>query len=83
MKTQVILTMKEQHKLEMVIDYEPGKVPAQTAAILRWISKRQFRRLVAAYRKRGVAALAHGNRGRRPANRISNDVRQNGNNKVD
>ncbi len=28
MKTQVTLTMKEQHKLKMVIDYEAGKVRA-------------------------------------------------------
>jgi hypothetical protein len=31
---------------------------------------------VAAYRQRGIAALAHGNRGRQPANRISEAVRQ-------
>ena len=76
MKTQVILTMKEQHKLKMVIDYEAGKVPAQTAAKLLGISKRQFRQLLTAYRKRSVVALAHGNRGRTPANRISDVVRQ-------
>jgi len=68
--------MKEQHKLKMVIDYEAGKVRAQKAAELLGISKRQFRRLVAAYRQRGIAALAHGNRGRTPANRISEKVRQ-------
>ena len=76
MNTQVILTMKEQHKLKMVIDYEAGKVHAQRAAELLGISKRQFRRLVAAYRQKGIAALAHGNRGREPANRISEQVRQ-------
>jgi transposase len=76
MNTQVTLTMKEQHKLKMVIDYEAGKVRAQRAAELLGISKRQFRRLVAAYRQRGIAALAHGNRGRTPANRISEQVRQ-------
>jgi len=76
MNTQVTLTMKEQHKLKMVIDYEAGKVHAQRAAELLGISKRQFRRLVAAYRRRGIAALAHGNRGRQPANRISEQVRQ-------
>jgi predicted DNA-binding transcriptional regulator YafY len=48
--------MKEQHKLKMVIDYEAGKVRAQRAAELLGISKRQFRRLVAAYRQRGGAA---------------------------
>ncbi|MEN4100840.1 MAG: helix-turn-helix domain-containing protein, partial [Anaerolineaceae bacterium] len=68
--------MKEQHKLKMVIDYESRKVRAQKAADLLGISMRQFRRLVAAYRQRGIAALAHGNRGRSPANRISEAVRQ-------
>jgi transposase len=76
MNTQVTLTMKEQHKLKMVIDYEAGKIRAQRAAELLGISKRQFRRLVAAYRQKGIAALAHGNRGRVPANRISEQVRQ-------
>ena len=68
--------MKEQHKLKMVVDYEAGKVHAKRAAELLGITKRQFRRLVAAYRKRGVAALAHGNRGKTPANRISDRVRE-------
>jgi len=76
MNTQVTLTMREQHKLKMVIDYEAGKVHAQRAAELLGISKRQFRRLVAAYRQRGIAAMAHGNRGKVPANRISEQVRQ-------
>ena len=34
--------MKEQHKLKMVIDYEAGKVPAQTAAKLLGISSGNF-----------------------------------------
>jgi len=76
MENKVTLTMKEQHKLKMVIDYEAGKVRANRAAELLGISKRQFRRLVAGYRQRGIAALAHGNRGRAPANRISEQVRQ-------
>ena len=76
MNTQVTLTMKEQHKMKMVVDYEAGRVVAQKAAELLGISKRQFRRQVAAYRKRGVAAMAHGNRGRAPANRLCETVRQ-------
>ena len=76
MNTQVILTMREQHKLKLVIDYEAGKVRAQRAAELLGISKRQFRRMVAAYRQRGIAAMAHGNRGKVPANRISEQVQQ-------
>lgn len=76
MENKVTLTMKEQHKLKMVADYEAGKVPAQQAAELLGISKRHFRRLVAAYRTRGVAALAHGNRGKTPVNRLPEAIRQ-------
>jgi predicted DNA-binding protein (UPF0251 family) len=76
MNTQVTLTMKEQHKMKMVVDYEAGKVHAQRAAEVLGISRRQFRRLVAGYRKRGVAALAHGNRGKTPVNRIRDEVRE-------
>ena len=32
------------------------------------VSARHTRRILAAYSKEGAAALAHGNRGRRPAN---------------
>ena len=68
--------MKEQHKVKMIVDYESGKVTARRAAELLGISKRHFRRLVAGFRQRGVGALAHGNRGRSPANRIPEQVRQ-------
>jgi len=34
METKVTLTMKEQHKLKMVIDYEAGKIRAHRAAEL-------------------------------------------------
>jgi hypothetical protein len=76
MENKVTLTMKEQHKLKMVVDYEARKVSAQRAAELLGISKRHFRRLVAAYRTRGVAALAHGNRGKTPVNRLPEAIRQ-------
>ncbi len=76
MENKVTFTMKEQHKLKMVIDYETRKVTAQRAAELLGISKRHFRRLVAAFRQRGVAALAHGNRGKTPANRIPDLIRE-------
>jgi len=68
--------MKEQHKLKMIADYEVGKVGAKQASELLGISKRHFRRMVAAYRARGVASVAHGNRGRIPANRISEQMRE-------
>jgi hypothetical protein len=45
----------------------------QAAAYLR-LSTRQVRRLLAELRGEGAAALVHGNRGRRPANRIDEAV---------
>ena len=40
----------------------------EQAATLMGVSTRHTRRILAAYRQEGAAALAHGNRGRRPAN---------------
>jgi len=45
------------------------------AAQLLGRSVRQVRRLRAAFRARGVAALVHGNRGRPPGNRIADRIR--------
>ena len=38
------------------------------------ISERQLRRVLAAYRRDGAAALVHGNRGRKPRNAVPEDV---------
>ena len=38
------------------------------------LSARHTRRLLAAYRESGAAAIAHGNRGRRPSNTTSDTV---------
>ena len=42
------------------------------------LSVRQVRRLLARYRKEGAAALAHGNRGRSPYNKLDDAVRARG-----
>ena len=49
---------------------------APQAAEVLALSLRQVRRLLAAYRQEGVAALAHGNRGRAPHNRLKAELRQ-------
>ena len=46
----------------------------EQAATLMGVSARHTRRILAAYRKDGAAALAHGNRGRRPANATSDPL---------
>ncbi len=54
---------------------ERGLLTGEEAAGLMGLSLRQERRLLAAYRKEGVAALAHGNRGRKPVHRIGEETR--------
>ncbi len=46
------------------------------AAQVLGVSERHMWRLLAAYRKNGAAALAHGNRGCRPANMIPEKIRE-------
>ena len=76
MNTQVILKMKQRCKMKMVIECEARKIRAQREVELLGISKRQIRRLVAAFRTRDMAVLAVGNQGKTPVNRISDAVQQ-------
>ena len=64
----VTLTQKEQTRLQVLNNLLAGYMTMDQAATLMGVSARHTRRLLAAYRKEGAAALAHGNRGRRPAN---------------
>ena len=47
-----------------------GDLRVAQAGEIMGISQRHTRRLLAAYRARGAAALGHGNRGRRPHNAV-------------
>ena len=55
---------------------EKGKITNAEGARALGISVRQFRRLRAAYRDRGVKGLMHGNRGRPSARRLSDEERE-------
>lgn len=76
MRETVTLTAKEQQRLLVIGTVDRGDVTAADAAELLQLSERQVRRILAAYRKEGAAALAHGNRGRSPAHTIGAEVRQ-------
>jgi transposase len=76
MEGRVTLTEREQGRLMVINDMERGDVGGREAAAVLGITVRHLRRVMAAYREEGVAALAHGNRGRKPANAIGQDVRQ-------
>ena len=64
----VTLTQKEQARLQVLNSLMADHMTLEQAATLMGVSARHPRRTLAAYKQRGAAALAHGNRGRRPAN---------------
>ena len=68
MKENVTLTQQEQARLQVLNNLLAGYMTTEQAATLMGVSARHTRRMLAAYREKGAAAIAHGNRGRRPAN---------------
>lgn len=75
MKETLTLNGKEQGRSQVFNRVLAGRITVVEAAELLALSERQARRILAAYRKEGVAALAHGNRGRQPTNSLSPELR--------
>jgi len=76
MRELVTLSKKEQKRLMVLNQVEIGNIVGKEGAEVLGISLRHVRRLLAAYRKEGAAALAHGNRGRKPPNTLGEDLRK-------
>jgi len=74
MEGLVTLNKKEQKRLMVLNHVEKGRMRGSEAAEVLGISLRHTRRLLAAYRKEGAAALAHGNRGRKPPNALDSEI---------
>jgi transposase len=72
----VTLSIEEQKRLFLVTEVEAGRATGREAASLLGLSTRQFRRLIAAFRKEGAAGLAHGNRGRQSPMKTPDEVCQ-------
>ncbi len=70
------LTQQEQGRLQTLNLVLGGSMGVPGAADTLGLSQRHVWRILAAYRREGVAALAHGNRGTRPANAIPEEMRQ-------
>jgi transposase len=70
------LTTKEQNRLQTLNGVLEKHWPMREAARIMGVSERQGWRILAAYRKEGAAALAHGNRGRTPANVTPQTIRE-------
>ena len=64
----VTLTQKEQARLQVLNSLLTEHRTLDQAATLMGVTTRHTRRILAAYREKGVAAVAHSHRGRRPPN---------------
>jgi transposase len=73
---RLTLTAKEQNRLQSLNGVLEKHWPMQEAAKVMGVSERHGWRILAAYRKEGAAALAHGNRGRTPANITPQAIRE-------
>lgn len=69
------MTNREQGRALALNRVLAGEWTQAEAAMSLGLSERQLRRLLAAYRHRGVAALVHGNRGRPPAHALAEATR--------
>lgn len=74
-KDIVVLSQKEQQRLRVVTEVEAGRLEPDQAAQLLGLSLRQLRRLRQGIRQEGAAAFMHGNRGRTPTHRLSDQTR--------
>ena len=64
----VTLNPKEQARLQVLNSLLAEHMTLDQAATLMGVSPRHTRRILAAYREEGAAAVAHGHRGRKPPN---------------
>lgn len=71
---EVTLNNKEQKRLLVLNEVMAGRLTGWEAAEMLGLSLRHTRRLLAAYRREGAVALAHGNRGRVPSNKLPEEV---------
>ena len=76
MKEEVILKLREQKRQMVLNQLERKQLTRPEAVELMNISSRHLKRLLAAYRKEGSAALAHGNWGRRPHNALDEGLKR-------
>ena len=68
------MKQREQARIKVLNTVLEYHLPIAQAAEIMGVSERHAKRLLAAYRRDGAAALAHGNRGRRPHNAVPEDA---------
>jgi len=73
---EFVMGAKAQQKLDVISKVEQGKIPRKQARQILGKSERTLERYLARYRKNGVVFIRHGNQGRRPRNRINEELKQ-------
>ncbi len=74
---ELVTLNKEESKRSMVLgQVEQGKMSRREAAEVLGVSVRHLKRILAAYRKEGAEALAHGNRGKTPSNALDTGTKE-------
>ena len=63
-----MLNQQEQARIQVLNSVLEYQIPIAQVAEIIGVTERHTKRLLAAYRKNGPAALAHGNKGRKPHN---------------
>ena len=71
----VTFNQKEQARIRVLNSFLTKHMTIEQASTLLGVSIRQAWRILAAYRREGAAAVAHGHRGRRAPNAISEDTK--------
>ena len=71
----VTLNQKEQVRLQVLNSLLAKHMTIEQASTLMGLSVRHTRRILAAYKEEGAATLAHGHRGRKALNAISEDTK--------
>ena len=69
------MNQKEQARLQVLNSLMADHMTTEQTATLMGVSTRHTRRILAAYREQGAAALAHGHRGRRAPNTTPDSIR--------
>ena len=70
------LTQREQTRFQVLNRLVAHQMATHEAATILGVSERHTWRMLAAYRKEGAAALAHGNRGRQPINAVRPETKE-------
>ncbi len=70
------MNRQEQQRGLVIAEVDRGTLSVEEGAAVLGVSARHVRRILTAYRQRGIAAMAHGNRGKVPINAVDEETRQ-------